>query len=333
LRLSRAAATGAALVAAAAITAAVGVHDRTAGERAAAAGAPKPIKVASASLPTKPASYLGVYVPGVPNSYRPLTSFTATTGVRPNIVVYYSAWFEPFQSGFAVAAAGHHAVPLVQIDPSHVSLDAIAYGKYDSFLNAYASAVRLYRRPVILSFGHEMNAPWYPWGDRHTSAATFVAAWRHIVTLFHNDGAYNATWMWTVNVISPGQHVVSPAAWWPGQPYVNWVGIDGYYRTSTATFAGLFGPTEAAVHGLTRDPVLISETGVAPGPARLTEIPGLFTGARAARVLGLVWFDANGTEDWRLDSPAVLAAFRREAQAYQASEGASTRASPRRSGQ
>jgi mannan endo-1,4-beta-mannosidase len=333
LRLTRIAATGVALVAAAAITAAVGDHDRSAGERAAAAGAPKPIRVASASLPTAPGSYLGVYVPGVPGSYRALTAFTAATGVRPGIAVYYSSWFEPFQAGFAEAAASHRAVPVVQINPLHVSLDAIAYGKYDSYLNAYASAVRSYRRPVILSFGHEMNASWYPWGYRHTSPATFVAAWRHIVTLFHNDGAYNVTWMWTVNVISTGQHVVSPAAWWPGQSYVNWVGIDGYYLTSSATFSGLFGPTVAAVHGLTPDPVLISETGVAPGPGRLTEIPDLFAGVRAARLLGLVWFDARGTRDWRLDSPALLAAFRRGARAYQASQGASTQALRGRTGQ
>jgi hypothetical protein len=29
---------------------------------------------------------------------------------------------------------------------------------------AYAAAVRSYQRPVILSFGHEMNGFWYSWG-------------------------------------------------------------------------------------------------------------------------------------------------------------------------
>jgi hypothetical protein len=72
---------------------------------------------------------------------------------------------------------------------------------------------------------------------------------------------------------------------------------------------------------------------VAPGPGRLTEIPDLFAGVRAARLLGLVWFDARGTRDWRLDSPALLAAFRRGARAYQASQGASTQALRGRTGQ
>src|SRR6185437_7678694 len=45
-------------------------------------------------------------------------------------------------------------------------------------------SVRDFGSPVVIGFGHEMNAYWYSWGYRHTPAATFVAAWRHIVTLF-----------------------------------------------------------------------------------------------------------------------------------------------------
>ncbi len=66
--------------------------------------------------------------------------------------------------------------------------------------------MRAYRHPVILSFGHEMNGYWYSWGYRHTSPAMFVAAWRHIVTLFRAAGARNVTWLWTVNVIDETQH-------------------------------------------------------------------------------------------------------------------------------
>ena len=75
-------------------------------------------------------------------------------------------------------------MPLVQINPKGINLAAIASGHYDSYLSSYAEAVRSYHRPVILGFGHEMNGNWYSWGYRHTSPADFVAAWRHIVTLF-----------------------------------------------------------------------------------------------------------------------------------------------------
>ena len=80
-------------------------------------------------------------------------------------------------------------MPLIQINPKDISLAAIASGHYDGYLTSYAEAVRSYHHPVILGFGHEMNGNWYSWGYRHTSPAVFVAAWRHIVTLFRELGS------------------------------------------------------------------------------------------------------------------------------------------------
>ncbi|MGB8098104.1 MAG: glycosyl hydrolase [Terracidiphilus sp.] len=267
-------------------------------------------------LPTAPGSYIGLYRSGVPASYAGVTAFTTATGVRPSVVVYYSGWMEPFQASFATMAAKHGAVPMVQIDPTKVSLSAVAAGKYDNYLIAYAEAVRAYHRPVIVSFGHEMNGDWYSWGNRHTSPAVFVAAWRHIVTLFRDQGAGNVTWLWAVNVIHPGHGVPDPGPWWPGKSYVTWVGIDGYYHSSSVTFAPLFGPTIAAVRALTKDPILISETAVAPAAGQPAKIANLFAGVRLYGLLGFVWFDSVHSEDWRLVNPAAVAAFRLGAKAY-----------------
>ncbi len=99
------------------------------------------------TLPHTPQTYMGVYATRGKVSYTGVRAFSRTTGVTPNLVVYYSAWFEPFQTGFAVTAAEHGAVPLVQINPAHVSLTAIASGKYDAYLSDYAAAVSSYRPP------------------------------------------------------------------------------------------------------------------------------------------------------------------------------------------
>src|SRR5262245_32081122 len=40
----------------------------------------------------QPGTLLGVYRPGVPGSYAGIQAFTAATGVRPGVVVYYSGW-------------------------------------------------------------------------------------------------------------------------------------------------------------------------------------------------------------------------------------------------
>jgi hypothetical protein len=271
---------------------------------------------ADGALPTRPSSYLGVYVDGVPASYSEITSFAADTGVRPNVVSYYSGWLERFRRGFAENAARNGAVPLVQVDPTGISLAAIASGQYDSYLISYARAVRAHGGPVIVGFGHEMNAYWYTWGYGHTTPADFVAAWRHIVNVFRAVGARNVTWMWTVNAIDAYGGVPSPKPWWPGSKYVTWVGIDGYFRTTSAQFAAVFGPAIAAVRGLTKAPILISETGAAPSADQPVKITSLFTGTRAYDLLGFIWFDVVASDDYRMRSAAAVAAYRHGATTY-----------------
>ena len=248
------------------------------------------------ALPAMAGSYVGVYAAGAPASYAGVAAFTNATGIRPRLVVYYSGWLERFSTGFATTVARHGAVPLVQINPTGVSLAAIASGQYDSYLTAYAQAVRAYRQPVILSFGHEMNANWYSWGYGSTSPAVFVAAWRHIVTLFRAQGARNVTWLWTVNIIDAQAGIPAPGPWWPGKSYVTWVGIDGYYLEPSSHFAALFGPTVTAVRELTHDPILIAETSAVPAAGQPEKIPDLFAGVRRYELLGLVWFERRHLE-------------------------------------
>jgi hypothetical protein len=269
-------------------------------------------------LPTAPQSYLGVFADGVPASYAGVTSFGQATGVTPDVVTYYSGWYEPFNVRLARAAASHGAAPLVQMDPNGVKLAAIASGQYDAYLSSYAEAVRAYHDPVILSFGHEMNGTWYSWGYRKASPVQFVAAWRHIVTVFRALGAGNVTWLWTVNVINDTQagKIPSPAAWWPGKSYVNWVGIDGYYLKRSWEFVSLFGPTITDVREITSDPILIAETGAVSAADQSAKIADLFAGIHTYGLLGFVWFDSIdpiNQEDFRISGPAALAAFRRGA--------------------
>ena len=82
------------------------------------------------------------------------------------------------------------------------------------------------------------------------------------------------------------------------------------------TFAPLFGPTILAVRMLTADPILIAETGAGAAAGQPAKIADLFAGIRAYGLLGFMWFDAEGMEDWRLTSPAAIAAFRQGAGAY-----------------
>jgi hypothetical protein len=286
----------------------------------AAAPLPRPAQglpaLARAALPARPASYLGVFEPASPQSFGEVSGFARAIGREPNLALYFSGWLVPFKSSFASQAWANGAVPAIQMDPERISVADIAAGRYDGYLRAYAAAVRSYGHPVVIGFGHEMNGWWFPWGYRHTSPAEFVAAWRHIVTVFRQQGAYNVTWLWTINIIDTQHGIRTPAAWWPGSSYVTWVGIDGYYRKPSWTFASLFGPTIKAVRTVTLDPILLSETSVAATAGQPAKIADIFAGVHAYGLLGFMWFNANGSRNWRLASPAAFAAFRQGAKTF-----------------
>jgi hypothetical protein len=295
-----------AVAAAVAVIAAVIIRFGPSGSGPAAANAP---------LPTAPASYLGVYEHGPPGYYQQVEKFTKSVGQQPNLVGYYSGWGEGFQASFARTVDAHGAVTIVQWDPTGASVARIAAGDYDSYLRVFADSVRAFGRPVVIGFGHEMNATWYTWGYGRVRPRTFVTAWRHIVRLFRSRGADNVTWLWTINADLPSTGRITD--WWPGAGYVTWVGIDGYYYRPSDTFGTVFGPTITQARELTHKPVLLSETAVGPVPGQPAKIGNLFAGMRLYQTLGLVWFDISQDDgiyhqDWRIEnSRAAEAAFQR----------------------
>ena len=272
------------------------------------------------TLAPRPASYLGVFEPGSkpgsPPDYRSVEGFADMAGQTPNLAGYYSGWAESFKMAFATELHSHGLIPYVQIDPSFATVATIADGSQDTYLKSYADSVRDFGHPVVIGFGHEMNGTWYSWGYGQTSAATFVAAWRHIVTVFRNEGADNVTWLWTVNAEERrGSQPIR--AWWPGANYVTWVGIDGYYVPRWDTFSSVFGSTIGQVHAITGKPILLSETAVSPKLNQFAKIEDLFNGVQSQNVLGLVWFNVkqspNGPykQDWQIGSNSqAQAAFR-----------------------
>jgi mannan endo-1,4-beta-mannosidase len=262
-------------------------------------------------------SYLGVYEPSAPGSYQPINSFSVEIDHKLNIVLYYSGWLEKFQTSFAEKAAAHGATVLVQIDPTNISMSALAAGQYDSYIYSYAQQVRAYGHQVIIGFGHEMNGSWYSWAWKHTPPTAWVSAWRHFVNVFRKAGARNVTWIWTITRNAPPTGPIKD--WWPGASYVDWIGIDGYYYNKNDTFQSVFGPTIAAVRELTTNPILLSEVGIGQVSGQVAKIPGLFAGIRRDHLLGLVWFDVDQhgsvlAQDWRLEGhDLALAAFRQAA--------------------
>jgi mannan endo-1,4-beta-mannosidase len=275
-----------------------------------------------ASLPSTGFRYLGVYEGSStsPRQYALVEQFAQAVGRQPNIVMSYSSWEEPFSISYAETARQHGATLLIDLDPGNTSCASIAAGHQDAFLESYAESVKAFGHPVIISFGHEMNGTWYPWGWTHTKPAAFVQAWRHVVDVFRQVGADNVTWLWTINSVASYEGPI--ADYWPGASYVTWVAFDAYYYSPDDDFSGVFGPSIAALRHLTTKPILIGETAAGQLSGQASKIPGLFAGVLRAGLLGFVWYDQGQTDgvfhqDWRLEgNPGAVASFRAAATAY-----------------
>jgi mannan endo-1,4-beta-mannosidase len=246
-----------------------------------------------------------------------LTEFEHATDIKPGIVENYMAFGQPFPSTWVGTLLAHRILPMIQLNPHLVTLRDIATGRYDSYLSQFAAAVRALGAPVGLSFGHEMNSSSVSWGYHHVSARIFVAAWRHIHRVFAAVGARKVIWVWTVARNTPGDPQVDPSMrpWWPGEAYVNWVGLDIYYDSPAVTFQGQFVPTIIAVRNFTHDPILLTGTAVPNQSGQARQIADLFAGARASHLMGIIWYNQDARHTWQLDKSrrAAIAAFRRGA--------------------
>jgi hypothetical protein len=189
-------------------------------------------------------------------------------------------------------------------------------GSQDSYALRQARQLAAYGKPVLLQWAWEMNGDWFPWSGAKnpTRAAGFVAAWRHLHDLFASAGAQNVSWVWSPNYLSqPLQPWNAVELYYPGDLYVDWVGVSGYsYGRQLPDY--LFGDI-CRRYG-DHKPIMIAETGISEtgGTTKPDWIRALAAWIIAhPEVQALVWFDTdtfNGT-NWRVDtSAAAVAAFR-----------------------
>ncbi len=265
----------------------------------------------SALLDPAAGKFLGVEAPGAPDSLNPVRSFATAAGARPNLIGEYVSWNDPVDTQAWINAWSYGALYYMVWEPYNTTVAAIADGRSDAYITRVAQQVRALNMPLAISFGHEMNGFWYPWGTTGATAAQFVAAWRLIHRLFTAADARNVIWVWNPNVIS-AEPQLDLAAYYPGDAYVDWVGITGYFSaTGPDTFDGLYGPTMQEIRGFTAKPFIIAETAVQTGPDAVAAAQALVDGVRQrSDVLGFAWFDYDKAGvDWRLESrPQVRAA-------------------------
>ena len=237
-----------------------------------------------------------------------LVRWVSSTGERPDVIAVYTRLNQPLPSAEIKTIARMGALPLLQVNPRFTAMSDIAAGKLDAHIMRWARNLHRLHIQVAVSFAHEMNGYWDTWGCTKTSGRLFVKVWRHVHDLI---GTHNVIWVWNVNNIWKGS--CSMKARYPGNNYVDWVGMDGYLRKKTSTFNSVFASTlDKLRHFIYGKPMLIAETGVPEGPRQADRIRSLYERAPRAGLIGILYFDAVPAKgDYRpQDNPRALSKFK-----------------------
>jgi beta-mannanase len=201
-------------------------------------------------------------------------------------------------------------------------LSEIATGSQDSYINSFALSIKEYGSPVVIRFAHEMNGDWYPWGNRPDEYKT---AYRYIHDKFVQLGVSNVQWMWSINSNSvPDEPIASVSKYYPGNEYVDIIGIDGFnYGTtqnwsSWISFIDIFSDAYSFLSTNYSKPIVISEMASAEqGGDKSVWVDEMFDDLNNefTNIDEIIWFNLIKEADWRFDSTqSSLEAFKNNLQ-------------------
>lgn len=115
----------------------------------------------------------------------------------------------------------------------------IINGKHDAYLKRLSEVIRESGATVLLRIGNEMNGDWCQYSPVLLSRDPdmFVAFYRYLVDFFERDGASKQMlYVWNPNSESfPDYRWNNPHLTWPGNRYVDLVGLTAY---NTGTYYG-----------------------------------------------------------------------------------------------
>jgi beta-mannanase len=251
-----------------------------------------------------------------------IDSYSNVSGSKPDLVEWFQSFDEPLYWPNQQAGIDARGVtPVITWSPdSDFSMSSLLAGGYDSYLTTQARSARAWARPIMIRLFHEMNGNWTSYGFGSTTPAQFIAGWRHVVNIFRQAGATNVSWVWCPNIYGFGQ--VTPFdAYYPGDAYVDWTGLDGYnYTNAWRSFSDLFGASYADITRLTGKPLMVAEWGsTESGGSKAAWITAAFSQLATAmpRIRAMVAFSAVADDDFRVNSSSTsLAAYRSAVAAF-----------------
>jgi len=274
--------------------------------------------------------FIGVFREGAPANMGYINKFKGETGKKPAMIMWYQDWSCDFPREAADNAWKYGAVPHIVWEPWYwgdmdtIKLDNINKGQFDDYIKSWAKEIKKWGKPVFLRVAHEFNIDGYPWGivNNGKDPNRYIRAYRRIVDIFKKEGVKNVKWVWCfMNYSYPDEPWNDYEKAYPGDDYVDWIGIDGYNWGKTQSwsdwqsFTVLFRDQMRRMKKLHPDkPIMVAEFGCAEKggdkAAWIKELPGLLKSSMKD-IDAIVLFDIRKETDWRVNSSQKsLSAFK-----------------------
>lgn len=202
---------------------------------------------------------------------------------------------------------------LRNLNDEKFSYDAIIRGDWDDYIYSFGKSIDDLQQNVILIPFIEMNGNWYPWSitKNGNSAEKHKLAYRKIHDML--GSIPNLEFGWVVNNGSaPDSFENDPLNLYPGDEYVDYVGVDGFnFGDPWQEFDEVFGEILTTLKTFNK-PIMIFSMASADGPKKSRWIEDMSAQLQKhPEVRGFVWFNEDKERDWRIWSdPESLESFR-----------------------
>jgi hypothetical protein len=283
----------------------------------------------------------GVALDGYPITSNRIQQVYREMGLSPGMILFFLQWPSlqhqddnhfPKESLDAIWNSG--AIPCLTWEPMYykdtqeimIPYTSILRGDYNTYIEKFAKNAARWQKPFMIRFAHEMNINRYHWGSSTEafgpeSPEIYKKIFRYVVNTFRQAGAHNVKWVFCPNAESVPNPAFDSSAHWnciknyfPGNQYVDIIGIDGYNWGNSQTkakhgwdsqwkaFKTIFSEAFDTLKEIVPEkPRFIFETAcVRQDGNRNLWIQQAFETIQAWQIEGLTWFQVHKTQDWRL---------------------------------
>ncbi len=277
--------------------------------------------------------FWGINIEGFPICSRKLSSYKRKLPLNIKVFNFYLAWsgadhFDDSEKLLSTLQdiSNSNAIASITWEPEiydNGNKKAVYYkdildGKYDNYIIEFADTIKSFEKVVFLRFMHEMNLNTYHWGVEESNynenyPKIYKSIYRYVANIFKRNSIDNVIWIFCPNCTSvPNEPWNNLINYYPGDRYVDVLGMDGYNWGTTQTlekdgwnsqwqsFSSIFLQTFIELRKIAPSKSIIVCETASVEDKRDRWIEEAIETSKKWDIKGILWFQVNKENKWSL---------------------------------